>query len=142
MAVLVTGGAGYVGSHMVWRLLDVGEDVVVLDRLSTGFEWAVPKEAKLVVGDADIVTRRSASMASKRSSTLPVRSLCPNSVSGPLGYYLNNTCKTRTLLQACVDSNVPRFIFSSTAAVTGRRKRFQFPKMRRCGRNRPMACRS
>ena len=51
MAVLVTGGAGYIGSHMVWELLDAGEDVVVLDRLSTGFDWAVPPEAKLVVGD-------------------------------------------------------------------------------------------
>ena len=51
MAVLVTGGAGYIGSHMVWELLDGGDDVVVLDRLSTGFEWAVAPEAKLVVGD-------------------------------------------------------------------------------------------
>ncbi|RVD64946.1 MAG: NAD-dependent epimerase/dehydratase family protein, partial [Mesorhizobium sp.] len=51
MAVLVTGGAGYIGSHMVWELLDAGESVVVLDRLSTGFEWAVAPEAKLVVGD-------------------------------------------------------------------------------------------
>ncbi len=51
MSILVTGGAGYIGSHMVWRLLDAGEQVVVLDRLSTGFEWAVPREAELVVGD-------------------------------------------------------------------------------------------
>ena len=51
MTVLVTGGAGYIGSHMVWELLDAGESVVVLDRLSTGFEWAVAPEAKLVVGD-------------------------------------------------------------------------------------------
>ena len=51
MAVLVTGGAGYIGSHMVWELLDSGQDVVVLDRLSTGFDWAVAPEAKLIVGD-------------------------------------------------------------------------------------------
>ncbi|MER8671816.1 NAD-dependent epimerase/dehydratase family protein, partial [Mesorhizobium sp. M1156] len=50
MTVLVTGGAGYIGSHMVWELLDTGDNVVVLDRLSTGFEWAVAPEAKLVVG--------------------------------------------------------------------------------------------
>ena len=82
MTVLVTGGAGYIGSHMVWELLDAGEDVVVLDRLSTGFEWAVAPEAKLVVGDiadTDLVGRdHRANMRSTRSSISPARSSCRN----------------------------------------------------------------
>ena len=122
MAVLVTGGAGYIGSHMVWRLLDAGEDVVVLDRLSTGFEWAVPKEAKLVVGDVgdgELVTRTVKEHGVEEIIHFAGSIVVPESVSDPLGYYLNNTSKTRTLLEACVNSGVPRFIFSSTAAVYG-----------------------
>ena len=82
MAVLVTGGAGYIGGHMMLGLIDAGEDVVVLDNLSTGFAWAVPPAAKLVVGDfgdAALVARTDrASMASTRSPISPPRSSCPN----------------------------------------------------------------
>lgn len=122
MAVLVTGGAGYIGSHMVWRLLDAGEDVVVMDRLSTGFDWAIPKEAPLVVGDVgdgDLVTRTVKEHGVEEIIHFAGSIVVPESVSDPLGYYLNNTCKTRTLLEACVAAGVPRFIFSSTAAVYG-----------------------
>ena len=122
MAVLVTGGAGYIGSHMVWRLLDAGEDVVVMDRLSTGFDWAIPKEAPLVVGDVgdgDLVTRTVKEHGVEEIIHFAGSIVVPESVSDPLSYYLNNTCKTRTLLEACVAVGVPRFIFSSTAAVYG-----------------------
>lgn len=122
MAVLVTGGAGYIGSHMVWALLDAGEDVVVLDRLSTGFEWAVAPEARLVVGDigdaelvGSLIEKHSVDAIIHFAGSIVV----PESVSDPLGYYANNTCKTRTLLEAAVKGSVRHFIFSSTAAVYG-----------------------
>jgi UDP-glucose 4-epimerase len=122
MAVLVTGGAGYIGSHMVWELLDAGDDVVVLDRLSTGFEWAVAPEAKLVVGDiGDIELVKSIVAEHEIDAIIHFAGsiVVPESVSDPLGYYENNTAKTRNLLEAAVTSGVPHFIFSSTAAVYG-----------------------
>lgn len=122
MAVLVTGGAGYIGSHMVWELLDAGEQVVVLDRLSTGFEWAVAPEAKLIVGDvADHELVASAIREHGVDSIIHFAGsiVVPESVADPLGYYENNTCKTRTLLETAVRSGVANFIFSSTAAVYG-----------------------
>jgi UDP-glucose 4-epimerase len=122
VTVLVTGGAGYIGSHMVWRLLDAGEDVVVLDRLSTGFDWAVPAEAELVVGDVGdqqlveaTIRRRSVEAIIHFAGSIVV----PESVSDPLGYYLNNTVQSRALLESAVRAGVPHFIFSSTAAVYG-----------------------
>lgn len=122
MAVLVTGGAGYIGSHMVWTLLDAGEEVVVLDRLSTGFAWAVSPDARLVAGDiADTELVRS--LIDKHEIDAIVHFagsiVVPESVSDPLGYYENNTSKTRTLLQTAVEGGVKHFIFSSTAAVYG-----------------------
>ncbi|MCB1453914.1 MAG: UDP-glucose 4-epimerase GalE [Rhizobiaceae bacterium] len=122
MATLITGGAGYIGSHMVWRMLDAGEDVVVVDRLSTGFEWAVPAEAELVVGDiADqelieaTIKRRNVNAIIHFAGSIIV----PESVSDPLGYYLNNTVKSRALIESAVRTGVEHFIFSSTAAVYG-----------------------
>ncbi|MEQ1955710.1 UDP-glucose 4-epimerase GalE [Mesorhizobium sp. CN2-181] len=122
MTVLVTGGAGYIGSHMVWKLLDEGEDVVVVDRLSTGFEWAIPAEAELVVGDIadqDLVEstmkRRDVDAVIHFAGSIIV----PESVADPLGYYLNNTVKSRALIESAVRAGVPHFIFSSTAAVYG-----------------------
>lgn len=122
MAVLVTGGAGYIGSHMVWELLDAGEEVVVLDRLSSGFDWAVPQEAKLVVGDigdmklvGSIIARHKIDAIIHFAGSIVV----PESVADPLGYYDNNTGKTRALLEAAVKGGVPHIIFSSTAAVYG-----------------------
>ena len=122
MTVLVTGGAGYIGSHMVWELLDAGEDIVVLDRLSTGFEWAVAPEAKLVVGDiGDMDLVKSIVAENKVDAIIHFAGsiVVPESVSDPLGYYENNTARTRNLLAAAVASSVPHFIFSSTAAVYG-----------------------
>lgn len=122
MAVLVTGGAGYIGSHMVWELLDQGEKVVVLDRLSTGFDWAVPEAATLIVGDIgdqplveEVLQRHSVDCIIHFAGSIIV----PESVADPLGYYLNNTVKSRTLIESAVRCGVKHFIFSSTAAVYG-----------------------
>jgi UDP-glucose 4-epimerase len=122
MTVLVTGGAGYIGSHMVWELLDHGEDVVVIDRLSTGFDWAVPPEARLVVGDIgdaallDTVFRRHSIDAVIHFAGSVV---VPESIADPLGYYENNTCKSRLLVERSLAADVKHFIFSSTAAIYG-----------------------
>lgn len=122
MSVLVTGGAGYIGSHMVWELLDAGEEVVVLDRLSTGFDWAVPPEARLVVGDIadrDLVATLIRDHAVDAIIHFAGSIIVPESVADPLAYYENNTCKTRALIEAAVKGGVANFIFSSTAAVYG-----------------------
>ncbi|PSJ50987.1 UDP-glucose 4-epimerase GalE [Kumtagia ephedrae] len=122
MTVLITGGAGYIGSHMVWKLLDAGEDVVVLDRLSTGFDWAVPAEAELVVGDIADQDLVEATIRRRRIDAIihfAGSVVVPDSVSDPLGYYLNNTVRSRALIESAVRAGVPHFIFSSTAAVYG-----------------------
>lgn len=122
MTVLVSGGAGYIGSHMVLELLDRGERVVVLDDLSTGFWWAVPKEAVLVqgdVGDQALVERVVAEHGITEIAHFAARIVVPESVSDPLGYYFNNTVKTRALFESAVRGGVRRIIFSSTAAVYG-----------------------
>lgn len=122
MSVLVTGGAGYIGSHMVLELLDAGEDILVLDNLSTGFRWAVPAEAKFVegdIGDHNLVRRLL--LKNKIDAVIHFAGsiVVPDSISDPLGYYHNNTCKSRSLLACTVEAKVPHFIFSSTAAVYG-----------------------
>src|SRR5450631_154955 len=122
MAVLVTGGAGYIGSHLVWELLDNGEEVIVLDRLSTGFEWAVAPEAELIIGDI-----ADSSLVKSLLREYPIDSVIhfagsivvPESVVTPLAYYENNTCNTRILLEAVVEAGIRHVIFSSTAAVYG-----------------------
>ena len=122
MSILVTGGAGYIGSHMVYELVDAGEDVVVLDNLTTGFHWAVPGEARLVVGDiADESLVKDLARKHKIDSIIHFAGsiVVPESVSDPLGYYLNNTVKSRALMAAAVASGIKQFIFSSTAAVYG-----------------------
>jgi UDP-glucose 4-epimerase len=120
MSVLVTGGAGYIGSHMVWDLLDAGEDVVVIDDLSTGFEWALPPEAIFHKGDvADsrlvrrVIRRHHVDAIIHFAGSVVV----PDSIADPLGYYENNTCKSRALIESAVATGVRHFIFSSTAAV-------------------------
>jgi UDP-glucose 4-epimerase len=122
MGVLVTGGAGFIGSHMVLELLDAGEDVVVLDNLSTGFRWAVPGGAEFVegdVGDLNLVRRLLSGNRIDAIVHFAGSVVVPESVADPLGYYLNNTCKSRTLIAAAVEARIPNFIFSSTAAVYG-----------------------
>jgi UDP-glucose 4-epimerase len=122
MAVLVSGGAGYIGSHMVLELLDRGENVVVLDNLSTGFWWAVPKEVPLIqgdIGDQDLLARIIAEHGITEIAHFAAKIVVPESVADPLGYYFNNTVKTRALLESAVRGGVRRIIFSSTAAVYG-----------------------
>src|SRR5271163_5355084 len=122
MSVLVTGGAGYIGGHMALGLLDAGETVVVLDNLSTGFEWGVPEGAKLVVGDTgdkDLVARLIREHAIDAIAHFAAKIVVPESVSDPLGYYLNNVSNARTLIETAIKGGVKTFIFSSTAAVYG-----------------------
>lgn len=122
MAVLVTGGAGYIGSHMVLALADAGEDVVVLDNLSTGFRECVHPSARLVVGDvadAALVEKIVAEHKVQDVVHFAARLIVPESVADPLGYYLGNTVKTRALLETLIRRGVNRFVFSSTAAVYG-----------------------
>jgi UDP-glucose 4-epimerase len=122
MSVLVTGGAGYIGGHMALGLLDAGETVVVLDNLSTGFAWAVPEGAKLTVGDTgdkDLVAGLIREHRIEAIAHFAARIVVPESVSDPLGYYLNNVSNARSLIEAAVEGGVKTFIFSSTAAVYG-----------------------
>ncbi len=122
MTVLVTGGAGYIGSHMVLELLDAGEHVVVLDNLSTGFRWAVADGAPLIVGDTGdqaLVARLIRQFGVDSIIHFAASIVVPNSVRDPLGYYRNNTVNSRALIECAIDNGVHRFIFSSTAAVYG-----------------------
>ena len=122
MAVLVTGGAGYIGSHMVLALTDAGEDVVVLDNLTTGFAWAIAPQAKLVKGDIADEALVAKIIADHKIETIVHFAgsiVVPDSVTDPLGYYLNNTVKSRSLMHSAVKAGVKNFIFSSTAAVYG-----------------------
>ena len=122
MSVMVTGGAGYIGSHMVLALLDAGEDVVVVDNLSTGFRSAVPEGVRLVVGDfgdQDLVEGIMDAEAVDAVAHFAARIVVPESVTDPLGYYANNTAKARNLIESAVRKDVRHFIFSSTAAVYG-----------------------
>ena len=122
MSVLVTGGAGYIGGHMALGLMDAGETVVVLDNLSTGFAWAVPAGAKLVVGDtgdASLVARLIKEHAIDAIAHFAAKIVVPESVQDPLGYYLNNVSNARALIEAAINGGVKTFIFSSTAAVYG-----------------------
>lgn len=120
-AILVTGGAGYIGSHVVRQLGEAGEKVVVLDNLGKGFRQAVTT-GELVVGDVGDYALVSRLMAEHRIGTVmhfAAHTIVPESVALPLKYYGNNTASTRSLLQACLDHGVENFVFSSTAAVYG-----------------------
>ncbi len=122
MAVLVTGGAGYIGSHMVWALVDAGEDVVVVDRLSTGFQWAIAPEAKFYKGDiADAELFEKITFENDIDAIIHFAGsiIVPESVSDPLSYYENNTVKSRALIAHAVKAGIRHFVFSSTAAVYG-----------------------
>jgi UDP-glucose 4-epimerase len=121
-AVLVTGGAGYIGSHAVLALLDAGWPVVVLDDLSTGFAWAVPEGATFAKGDIADAGLVSALIEEHRIGAIMHFAgsvVVPESVADPLKYYENNTVKSRALIASAVEGGVAHFIFSSTAAVYG-----------------------
>ncbi len=120
--VLVTGGAGYIGSHAVLALLDAGHDVVVVDNLVTGFDWAVDSRAALVVADiSDDNAVRAALREHKVHAILHFAGsvVVPESVENPLKYYRNNTAASRSLIESAVAEGVKHFIFSSTAATYG-----------------------
>ncbi|WP_340587449.1 UDP-glucose 4-epimerase GalE [Erythrobacter alti] len=120
--VLVTGGAGYIGSHAVLALLDRGWKVAVIDNLSTGFKFAVPDGVPLYEGDiedADLLARIFAEQGTKAIMHFAGSIVVPESVEDPLKYYHNNTVKSRALIDAAVKAGVPHFIFSSTAATYG-----------------------
>jgi UDP-glucose 4-epimerase len=122
MTVLVTGGAGYIGSHTVHELVDAGEKVVVLDNLSTGFASALPKPMLPIVGEtgdeklvASLIQTHEVDAIIHFAASIVV----PDSVRDPLGYYKNNTANARSLIEMAVKHGVKHFIFSSTAAVYG-----------------------
>jgi UDP-glucose 4-epimerase len=122
MTVLVTGGAGYIGSHMVHALVDAGERAVVLDNLATGFDWAVARGAALVIGDcgdqslvAGLIAEHEIDAIVHFAGSIVV----PDSICDPLGYYRNNTVNSHALIETAVKRGIRHFIFSSTAAVYG-----------------------
>ena len=122
MTVLITGGAGYIGSHMVHDLVARGETPLVLDDLSTGFEWLLPASVPLIRGDiADQALLRNIidNHGIDTIAHFAAKIVVPDSVSDPLGYYESNTAKARSLIECAVRSGVKNFIFSSTAAVYG-----------------------
>jgi len=126
MTVLVTGGAGYIGSHMVHALVDAGERVVVLDNLTTGFDWAVAPGASLVIGETGDQSCVAALIAEHLIDVVihfAASTVVPDSLRDPLGYYRNNTVNSRALIETAVKQGVRHFIFSSTAAVYGNPKR-------------------
>lgn len=122
MTILVTGGAGYIGSHMTYALLDKGEEVVVLDNLSAGQRKAVSKDARFIEGNAGdktllghLISQNAINAVIHFAGSVVV----PESVERPLLYYANNTEVSRNLIEICVERGVNNFIFSSTAAVYG-----------------------
>jgi UDP-glucose 4-epimerase len=119
--ILVTGGAGYIGSHVVRQLGEAGERVIVLDNLGKGFRQAVTTGELVVgdVGDHALVSRLLAEHGVDTVMHFAAHTIVPESVALPLKYYGNNTCSTRSLLQACIENQVRHFVFSSTAAVYG-----------------------
>ena len=120
--VLVTGGAGYIGSHAVLALVDQGWPVAVIDNLTTGFRWAVPEGVPFYHGDIEDAALLAQIFAEQQTQAVMHFAgsiIVPESVQNPLKYYHNNTAKSRALIAAAVAGGVPHFIFSSTAATYG-----------------------
>jgi len=119
--ILVTGGAGYIGSHVVRQLGEAGEQVLVIDNLVKGFRQAVTAGDLVVadIGDQELVSRLMGEYQVDTVMHFAAHTVVPESVASPLKYYGNNTCGTRSLLQACLDNQVKHVVFSSTAAVYG-----------------------
>ena len=131
MTVLVTGGAGYIGSHLVHALVEAGKRVVVIDNLSTGFSAFLPDSVPLFIGDAGdenlvegVIGQHNVESIIHFAGSVVV----PDSMRDPLGYYRNNTMTTQSLLRAAVRSGISRFIFSSTAAVYGNPEQVPVPE--------------
>ncbi len=120
-SILVTGGAGYIGSHVVRQLGEAAEKVIVLDNLGRGFRQAVTAGELIVgdVGDSALVSRLMAEHRVETVMHFAAHTIVPESVAEPLKYYGNNTCSTRALLQVCLEHHIKHFVFSSTAAVYG-----------------------
>lgn len=120
-SILVSGGAGYIGSHVVRQLGEAGERIVIIDNLSTGFEDAIlyGDLIKGNIGDKDLVARVLADYDVDSVIHFAAHTIVPESVENPLKYYGNNTCNSRSLMECCRDADVKNFIFSSTAAVYG-----------------------
>lgn len=121
-SILVTGGAGYIGSHAVLALRDKGWPVVVVDNLSTGFRWAVPEDIPFVEADIGDGSAMDAVLSAHNIGAIVHFAgsiIVPESVEQPLKYYKNNTANTRTLLECAVNGGVSHFLFSSTAATYG-----------------------
>jgi UDP-glucose 4-epimerase len=122
MTILVTGGAGYIGSHMVHELVDAGEPIVVLDNLSTGFRFLIPSAVPFVAGstgDRELVAKTIQRYGVDAIIHFAASIVVPDSVRDPLSYYRNNTMNTCALLEVAAETGVKQFIFSSTAAVYG-----------------------
>ncbi|NBN63010.1 UDP-glucose 4-epimerase GalE [Microvirga tunisiensis] len=122
MTVLITGGAGYIGSHMVRCLLDAGETPLVVDNLVTGFDWLIPETVPFLQADVGDIARMETILREHAVEAVihfAGSVVLPESVSNPLKYYRNNTAVSRNLIEACVTAGVDKFIFSSTAAVYG-----------------------
>ena len=131
MTVLVTGGAGYIGSHTVRALVEAGESVVVVDNLSTGFSAFLPEAVPLFIGDAGDENLVEGVIAQHRVESIihfAGSVVVPDSMRDPLGYYRNNTMTTRSLLNVAVRASISRFIFSSTAAVYGNPEQVPVPE--------------
>jgi UDP-glucose 4-epimerase len=141
--ILVTGGAGYIGSHVVRQLGSAGESVVTLDNLSTGFEAAVTA-GELVIGDtgdAELLEKIFSSNDIDTVMHFAAHTIVPESVADPLKYYRNNTASSRTLLEAAARHGVRNIVFSSTAAVYGIPEDGKFPRTarrRRTHRHSPL----
>lgn len=122
LPVLVTGGAGYIGSHAVLALRDRGTPVAVIDNLTTGFRFAIPDGVPFYEGDIEdgaLLARIFAEQGTQAVMHFAGSIVVPESVENPLKYYHNNTAKSRALIEAVVQAGVPHMIFSSTAATYG-----------------------